>query len=763
MDAQVAQGDRALKRITGEEKAKGNTEAKKKKGKNRYTPIVPVPVDAPPFDKGACAYHNKVFGKEAGHIYGYSLAGGVAMYVARWDGVKQKDGTPGKEIRPYIYGTDAKGKAGWYSQFLDEPPLYNLPDLIANKKDVLFVEGEKTAEAAKILFPDYTVTTTAGGSGSAHKTDFSPLSGMSVLISPDCGEAGSKYASHVYRQCRKAKAQRIQQFDTLALSKRVVVDGKVVDRDPSTPAKETYDLADALEDGWTAGLMAAHREKFIATYVEVEKDFGYDGPPPSKPVHDGSSIVHAPGGRRFVDGLITIGSDFEVGRRSLEDLRQKHGQVIFTDGDFYTYRQTQWAALEPKELHDEIEKYDGYCYQSPENDEWKVIKLNLHKKNSALHTMEQGAFVRDFFGQAPSGINCANGFIRFVFDEGIRKWTAVLEEHKPEHRQRHTLPGRWDRNAPTWVDRSLHSRLLNGSFLGDADKASKVQAIKELAGSTISGCATKLLQPRAAILLGTQAENGKSQILNMLRGLLPACAISSVTAAKMGDERHILGLLGKLLNASDELSGASAISSEVFKAVITGETVSGRDVYKSRVEFKPVAQHVYATNTLPSFQGGMDRGVQRRLLVLPFNRVIPKEEKIADIGRCIPEEEMNLLLAWAVEGALDLMNNRGFTVTDNLAKNLQDWLEEADSVQGWVAECLEIVMDQNAWLKTSYAYKCYHKWATEQGIKLDQVVGLKNFVRRMASIEGIHHKKIESGRIFLGVNLAHGAPRSTDF
>ncbi len=91
--------------------------------------------------------------------------------------------------------------------------------------------------------------------------------------------------------------------------------------------------------------------------------------------------------------------------------------------------------------------------------------------------------------------------------------------------------------------------------------------------------------------------------------LLPASAICSVTAARMGDERHIVGLVGKLLNASDELSSSAAITSETFKAIVTGEPVEGRDVYKSRIEFRPIAQHIFATNTLPPFQGGMDRGV----------------------------------------------------------------------------------------------------------------------------------------------------------
>lgn len=271
-----------LQPITQEEQASKKTEASiGAKGKKRYTPIVPVPIDAPPFDKNTCRFHNGQFKKEPDHIYEYRLAdSSLAMLMVRWNNVLQGDGTLKKEMRPYIFGTNANGKAGWYSQSLDNPPLYNLTNFILakvlgdftpSKQGILFVEGEKTAEAAKILFPDYYVTTTVGGSKSAHKTDFSYLRGHYVLVAPDCGDAGSSYADEVYKRCGRARARRIQKFDTLGFSKLIVKDGKVVERDPDTnPAKPNYDLADALADGWTPELMAVHRDKFIDVYLEKD-------------------------------------------------------------------------------------------------------------------------------------------------------------------------------------------------------------------------------------------------------------------------------------------------------------------------------------------------------------------------------------------------------------------------------------------------------------------------------------------------------------
>ena len=56
---------------------------------------------------------------------------------------------------------------------------------------------------------------------------------------------------------------------------------------------------------------------------------------------------------------------------------------------------------------------------------------------------------------------------------------------------------------------------------------------------------------------------------------------------------------------------------DLFKSIVT-------DVYKSRIEFRSIAQNLFATNNLPAFPDGVDRGVQSRLLVISFNRTIPK-------------------------------------------------------------------------------------------------------------------------------------------
>jgi putative DNA primase/helicase len=456
---------------------------------------------------------------------------------------------------------------------------------------------------------------------------------------------------------------------------------------------------------------------------------------------------------RFEDKIVAIGSDVEIAGRVCEDLQRSYGEILHTEGHFWRYGESHWQAIPEHELRLAVHDYDGARFRTPAGEPSRV-KLSKSRVDSALNELAALVATPSFFETTATGINCASGFIRFD-DEG----TPHLEPHDQDHRCRHTLPGHWapgTGGAP--AQGSLLARLLEGVFQGDDDAQAKVDLLAEIIGAAALGCATKLRQPRAVILKGETAENGKSQILDLARGLLPPSAICSVTAARMGDERHIIGLVGKLLNASDELSSAIAIASETFKAVVTGEPVQGRDVYKSRVEFRPVAQHLFATNTLPVFAGGMDRGVQRRLLVVPFNRMIPTAERVERIGQRIAEEETDLLLAWAVDGATRLIRQHGFSMPESCKEALQDWLYGADPVLAWLNERVETrpIVGDGPKVRTSYAHGQFHSWALGEGFKRETLPAVNGFVQRVkANAAGIEYRRTREGRFFLGMIIEH--------
>jgi P4 family phage/plasmid primase-like protien len=455
---------------------------------------------------------------------------------------------------------------------------------------------------------------------------------------------------------------------------------------------------------------------------------------------------------------LTLVLDVEIARHIRADLEQVRGKLIHAEGQFWQYTATHWEIIPEHTLRLAVHRYDGAPYKTPKG-EATCVKLSKTRIDSILHEMAALTASPDFFERCAVGINCRSGFIRFDAS-GV----PSLEKHSPDHRSRHTLPRFWQASAAHIPAETLLRRFFGGIFKDDADSREKIQLLAEVYGCAALGYATKLLQPHAVVLKGECAENGKSQVLDLARGILPATAVCTITPARLGDERHIVALAGKLLNASDELSSATAVAAEVFKAVITGEPVEGRDVYKSRVEFRPIAQHLFATNTLPPFQGGMDRGVQRRLLVITFNRVIPLDERIEGIGRRIADEETDLLLAWVVEGASRLIRQRNFTVPPRSKQALVDWMLGADPVLAWLEECVEVQPIINGYpsLTTRAVYDHFYTWATAEGFRNEKLPTINGFVQRVqANAAGIEYKRSRNGRLFLGLTLRRAATAHT--
>jgi P4 family phage/plasmid primase-like protien len=302
----------------------------------------------------------------------------------------------------------------------------------------------------------------------------------------------------------------------------------------------------------------------------------------------------------------------------------------------------------------------------------------------------------------------------------------------------------------------LFKRLLDGCFKHDDDKTDKINLLAEVAAAAILGCATALPNPKALVLLGPTAENGKSQLLDLFRSLLPPEAVSSISPAKFSDRTFSCRLVGKLLNAPDELADGDAIASEVFKQIVTGEPITVRDVYRSAFEFRPAAQHVFATNALPNFRGGMDRGVRRRLMVLTCNRLIPSDERVERIGRRAGTEEADVVLDWAVCGASNLLRTKRFTEPVSSIEALREWTLSSDPVLSWLDSDVVEFKQGNfvPQVKTSLAYENFRMWATTEGYRSDNLPAINGFSQRVIAAgaeQGITKVRTAKGAFFVGL------------
>ncbi|WP_049721076.1 DUF927 domain-containing protein [Gilvimarinus polysaccharolyticus] len=161
---------------------------KSKPKKPAFEPVYPPPASA----AKSCPKKHYQLG-DASHYWDYlSVAGALLMRVARFD----RTGTNGerkKEYRPTNYGIK-NGYTKWHwLQLPDNRPLYGLEKFAQfdTALPVVVVEGEKAADAARLLFPERLCITWSGGSKAISKTDFKPLAGRVVWYWPDNDDAGA--------------------------------------------------------------------------------------------------------------------------------------------------------------------------------------------------------------------------------------------------------------------------------------------------------------------------------------------------------------------------------------------------------------------------------------------------------------------------------------------------------------------------------------------------------------------------------------------
>ena len=191
--------------------------------------VLPVPADAPPMPEA----HFEL--GPPSERWSYCDATGRLLFeVRRFD---KSDG--GKEFRPLTLWRDAQGLR-WRWKSVPPPwPLYNL-DKLAGRPDapVIICEGEKSADAAAVIFQKSVAVTAPGGANAADKADWSVLRGRKVLVWPDDDAPGLTYGGKVCAMLAALDCD-FSMIDAYALA-RIAPGGGT--REPS---KKGWDAADA--------------------------------------------------------------------------------------------------------------------------------------------------------------------------------------------------------------------------------------------------------------------------------------------------------------------------------------------------------------------------------------------------------------------------------------------------------------------------------------------------------------------------------------
>jgi uncharacterized protein (DUF927 family) len=182
-------------------------------------------------------------------------SGQPLMVLYRFDLGPDDSGTPRKVFAPLTWCKHSgNGSQAWRWQGLPDPrPLLRLDEL-ANRPlaPVVLCEGEKSADAAAQLLPDYIATCWPNGTNSWQKANFAALAGRDVLLWPDNDAPGLKCMDALADHLRQLGAASVRVVALTVFSRCPGFDGEQPTFAPGGEWAEGDDAADALAKGWTA-------------------------------------------------------------------------------------------------------------------------------------------------------------------------------------------------------------------------------------------------------------------------------------------------------------------------------------------------------------------------------------------------------------------------------------------------------------------------------------------------------------------------------
>jgi len=182
-------------------------------------------------------------------------------------------------------------------------------------------------------------------------------------------------------------------------------------------------------------------------------------------------------------------------------------------------------------------------------------------------------------------------------------------------------------------------------------------------------CLSDIRNLKYAFFLYGPSNSGKSVVLNVLKALVGEAYCSSISFSQMGNEFAITELVGKRLNISGEVSGASNKRLDIFKSITGNDKITASYKGKDHFQFKNESLLVFACNVFPNVNSPMElEAFLSRIIIFPFLNVKPRSEWIDNLEELLLEDKCSIIFD-AIEG-LRLLERDNYCFKESKAMKL---------------------------------------------------------------------------------------------
>ncbi|WP_436528210.1 phage/plasmid primase, P4 family [Actinoplanes sp. HUAS TT8] len=290
--------------------------------------------------------------------------------------------------------------------------------------------------------------------------------------------------------------------------------------------------------------------------------------------------------------------------------------------------------------------------------------------------------------------------------------------------------------APDFGRRSdAFDRFLKDTFGDDAGLAAYVQ---RLLGVSAIGVVLEQLLPFA---VGPGA-NGKSTLMEAAMhalgrgdsGYAAAASAEMLMVRKHAEHpAELAQLAGARLVVCTELDDGQRFAEARVKQLTGKDSINARFMHRNPFTFAPSHTLWLLANHLPVARAG-GPAFWRRIRVLPFNRIVPPERQIKQLGEILAQDAP-AVLAWLVTGAA-AYNAEGLQEPTSVSAATEAYARDQDTVGRFVEEMCRYGHDA-AHLRVSTAAlrETYEQWCAQAGERAVPAKRLTQELRRFGVVD----------------------------
>ncbi|BBK30293.1 putative DNA primase/helicase [Stella humosa] len=365
---------------------------------------------------------------------------------------------------------------------------------------------------------------------------------------------------------------------------------------------------------------------------------------------------------------------------------------------------------------------------------WAVATGDVRRLNGMLRVMEHRLTIAPRALDADAWIlPVANGTLELRSTAASADGGIAFREHRRDDLTTRSAPVAYDREATcpktmAWLQHMQPDpeiRLFMQRAAGYA-----------LTGTTGEQC--------AFLFLGEGA-NGKSTFVNLIRGVLGDYAGTLPVETLLEDERGRSGsqaapelsrLTGVRVVFAAEPEKKRRLSTSAIKSMASGEPMLVRELNKPFFELDVQFKVIMSFNRRPQVPTE-DEGMWRRLRLVPWPVIIPKDDRIPDLHLRLLREEAPGILNWMLDG-LRVWKETGLAAPEAVLAATDSYRQDQDPIGEFLGDVTMAM--PSASVTAADLYRAYQRWCTRNAQEplhmrtFGRTLGDRGIVRGKSSI-----------------------------